>query len=246
MSDDTRTALVTGAGGSIGEAVAVRLAELGHRVLLLDKNVEKVTELAHRIGELAVPLACDLAQVSEIEGVVSSVDRGFGGVDILVNNAGVLSNNKIAETEMSEWRWVNQINLDAAFELTKGVLPTMRRKKWGRIVNMSSYAAKSGGLTAGTAYTVTKSAIIGLTFSTAREVAREGITANAIAPCYVTSRMVTEQLTEEQRRAQLADIPVGRFCEPREVAHAVEFLASPLSGFITGEVLDMNGGFHFD
>jgi 3-oxoacyl-[acyl-carrier protein] reductase len=111
---------------------------------------------------------------------------------------------------------------------------------------MSSYAAKSGGLTAGTAYSVSKAAIIGLTFSTAREFAGAGITANAIAPAYVMSPMVSEQLTEAQRQQQMAQIPVGRFCEPEEVAHAVMFLASPLSGFITGEVIDMNGGFHFD
>lgn len=246
MPDNIKTALITGAGGAIGEAIAVRLSQLGHRVLLLDQNSERITELAHRIGELAVPLAFDLAMVSEIERVISDIDVQFGGVDILINNAGVLSNNKIADTDMPEWRRVHKINLDSAFELTKCVLPAMRSKRWGRIINMSSYAAKSGGLTAGTAYTVTKSAVIGLTFSTAREVARQGITANAIAPCYVTSPMVTEQLSEEQRQVQLADIPVGRFCEPREVAHAVEFLASPLAGFITGEVLDMNGGFHFD
>ena len=122
----------------------------------------------------------------------------------------------------------------------------MRANKWGRIINMSSYAAKCGGLTAGAAYSVSKSALIGLTFATARETAADGITANAIAPAYVMSPMVSEQLTEVQRRNQLAEIPVGRFCKPEEVAHAVSFLASPLAGFITGEVIDMNGGLHFD
>ena len=138
------------------------------------------------------------------------------------------------------------INGEAALLLVQGVLPGMRAARWGRIVNMASYAAKSGGLTAGTAYSVSKSALIGLTFSIAREAAADGVTANAIAPAYVLSPMVSEQLDEGQRAAQLAQIPVGRFCAPEEVAHAVLFLASPLAGFITGEVIDMNGGLHFD
>jgi 3-oxoacyl-[acyl-carrier protein] reductase len=141
---------------------------------------------------------------------------------------------------------VSAINLEAAFLLVRAFLPGMRAKRWGRIINMSSYAAKSGGLTAGTAYSVSKSALIGLTFATARETAGDGITANAIAPAYVMSPMVSEQLTEEQRVHQLAQIPVGRFCKPEEVAHTVSFLASPLASFITGEVIDMNGGLHFD
>jgi 3-oxoacyl-[acyl-carrier protein] reductase len=141
---------------------------------------------------------------------------------------------------------VSSINLEAAFLLIRSFLPRMRANKWGRIINMSSYAAKCGGLTAGTAYSVSKSALIGLTFATARETAGEGITANAIAPAYVMSPMVSEKLMEAQRRNQLAQIPVGRFCAPEEVAHAVSFLASPLAGFITGEIIDMNGGLHFD
>ena len=136
----------------------------------------------------------------------------------------------------------NGVNVDAAFLLAQAFLPEMRAARWGRVINMSSYAAKSGGLTAGTAYSVSKSAMIGLTFSIAREVAGEGVTSNAVAPAYVMSPMVSEQLSEAQRRAQLAAIPVGRFCEPEEVAHAVMFLASPLAGFITGEVLGVSGG----
>jgi 3-oxoacyl-[acyl-carrier protein] reductase len=164
----------------------------------------------------------------------------------LVNNVGILSNNKIAETDIDEWRRVQAINVESALLLCQAVLPGMRERRWGRIINISSYAAKSGGLTAGTAYSVSKSAMIGLTFAVARETAGEGITVNAIAPAYVMSPMISEQLTAEQRAAQLAQIPVGRFCEPEEVAHTVSFLASSLAGFITGEVIDMNGGLQFD
>jgi 3-oxoacyl-[acyl-carrier protein] reductase len=137
------------------------------------------------------------------------------------------------------------VNLDAAFLLTQGFVPGMKESRWGRLINMSSYAWKSGGLTAGTAYSVSKAAMVGLTFSSARELAGTGITANAVAPAYVVSPMIMEQLSDEQRARQLAAIPVGRFCEPEEVAHAVAFLASPLAGFITGGVIDMNGGMQF-
>jgi 3-oxoacyl-[acyl-carrier protein] reductase len=122
----------------------------------------------------------------------------------------------------------------------------MKKRGWGRIVNVCSLAAKTGGLTAGTAYSTSKGALTALTFSLARESASFGVTVNAISPAYVKTPMVTEQLNESQRRLLLAQIPVGRFCEPEEFAHAVRFLVSPLSGFITGEVLDMNGGLHMD
>jgi 3-oxoacyl-[acyl-carrier protein] reductase len=141
---------------------------------------------------------------------------------------------------------VLSVNLDGAFYLSRLVLPGMKTRGWGRIVNVCSLAMKSGGLTAGTAYTTSKGALQALTFSLARESAKFGVTVNGIAPAYVKTPMVTEQLTEAQRQALVAQIPVGRFCEPEEFAHCVRFLVSPLSGFITGEILDLNGGLVFD
>ena len=238
--------VITGAVGAIGSSVARALAADGARVSLLDVADGKLKVLAAEIGACAHAVTVDLATEQAIIEAVASVIQYRGTVDVLVNNAGILSNNKIDTMTMEEWRRVNAINVESALLLSKAFLPGMRERKWGRIINVSSYAAKSGGLTAGTAYSVSKSAMIGLTFSIARETAHQGITANAVAPAYVMSPMVSEQLTEEQRQKQRSQIPVGRFCEPEEVAHTIRFLASPLAGFITGEVIDMNGGLHFD
>jgi 3-oxoacyl-[acyl-carrier protein] reductase len=244
MSLHGKTALVTGAAGAIGAEIARGLAAAGARLVLVDLANGPLTTLAEELGADAVRL--DLGDSAAVRAGAADILARHGRIDVLVNNAGILSNAKMAATSLEEWHLVQRINLDAAFLLSQAVLPAMRAARWGRIINMSSYAAKSGGLTAGTAYSVSKTAMIGLTFSIAREVASEGVTANAVAPAYVMSPMVSEQLTDAQRQAQLAAIPVGRFCEPAEVAHAVLFLASPLAGFITGEVIDLNGGLHFD
>jgi 3-oxoacyl-[acyl-carrier protein] reductase len=238
-----KIAVVTGALGAIGKAVVGALISQKVHTILLD-----VAEAPETLSNdpLATCVKVDLSDHDAVEMAARNLNERFGRIDILVNNAGILSNHKMSDTTLEEWHRVNAVNVDAAFLLSRAFLPGMRSNRWGRIVNISSYAAKSGGLTAGTAYSVSKSALIGLTFSIARETAGEGITSNAIAPAYVMSPMVSEQLTEEQRQRQLSQIPVGRFCQPEEVAHTVSFLTSPLAGFITGEVIDMNGGLHFD
>ena len=239
-----KTAVVTGAAGAIGAAIAQVLADQGALVVLVDRAAEPTQVMAKALGGHAVIV--DLSDAAAISTMAADVLARFGRIDILVNNAGILNFEKIAETSLQEWHRVHGVNVDAAFLLAQAFLPGMRAARWGRVINMSSYAAKCGGLTAGTAYSVSKTAMIGLTYSIAREVAGDGVTSNAVAPAYVRSAMISEQLTEAQRQAQLALIPVGRFCEPEEVAHAVMFLASPLAGFITGEVIDVNGGLQFD
>jgi 3-oxoacyl-[acyl-carrier protein] reductase len=225
-----RTAVVTGAAGTMGRAVAKALAADGLRVIGLDVKPARGC------------LVCDIAD----PGAVARTMRGIGRVDVLVNNAGILSNNKSAATTPAEWRKVLAANLDGAFYLSRAVIPGMKKRRWGRIVNTCSLAAKTGGLTAGTAYATSKGALTSLTFSLARELARYGVTVNGISPAYVNTPMVTQQLTAAQRAAVRAQIPVGRFCEPEEFAHVVRFLVHPLSGFITGEIVDLNGGVILD
>jgi len=223
-----KTALVTGAAGPMGRAVVSALKEDGLKVVGLDITGDCVR--------------CDVSDAAAVRNTIQDI----GQVDVLVNNAGILSNNKAEATTPEEWRKVFAANVEGVFYLAREVIPGMKARRWGRIVNTCSLAAKTGGLTAGTAYAASKGALASLTFSLARELAPFGVTVNGISPAYVKTPMVTGQLTEAQRRALLAQIPVGRFCEPEEFAHVVRFLVSPLAGFITGEIVDLNGGLVMD
>lgn len=241
-----KVAVVTGAGGTMGRAVTDALVALGCRVAMVDLRDESMRPAIERHGSRVIAVACDVRTASAVESAHAAVVTAWGPVDILVNNAGVLTNQKIEGTTPDDWRQVMSVNADAPMFWSRCVVPEMKRARWGRIVNVGSLAAKTGGLTAGTAYAVSKGAIAALTLSLARELAPHGVTANAVAPAYVRTPMVTEGLTEAQRQALLQQIPVGRFCEPEEFAHVVSFLVSPLSGFITGEIIDLNGGLHMD
>lgn len=245
-STEQKTALVTGAAGVLGLAISKALLAKGLRVIMTDMDQTRLDTLAAELGGDTFGVACNLTDPLEVEKMVAKITERAGAVDVLVNNAGILSNNKTATTSPEEWRKVMDVNVNGVFYVTKAIVPGMKKKGWGRIINLSSLAAKSGGITAGTAYSTSKGAIISLTFSLAAELASNGITVNGIAPAYVRTPMVTAQLSDEQRAAVLAKIPVGRFCEPEECAHVVCFLADELSGFITGEIIDQNGGLHFD
>ena len=225
-----RIAVVTGAAGTMGRAVVAALAADGMKVVGLDVKPAQ---------------GCVVCDISNAEAVRKAM-RAIGRVDVLVNNAGILSNNKSQATTPEEWRRVLAANLDGAFYLSRAVIPGMKQRRWGRIVNTCSLAAKTGGLTAGTAYATSKGGLTSLTFSLARELAPFGVTVNGISPAYVKTPMVTRQLNAAQRKAVLAQIPVGRFCEPEEFAHVVRFLVHPLAGFITGEIVDLNGGVIMD
>ncbi|HEX9720953.1 MAG TPA: SDR family NAD(P)-dependent oxidoreductase [Ramlibacter sp.] len=241
-----RIAVVTGAAGTMGLAATKFLLEDGCKVAMVDANGQRNEELAAQLGANARAFCFDISDPKAVREGHERIVATLGEADILLNNAGILSNNKAEATDTAEWRRVLGANLDGAFFLAQRVMPAMKARRFGRIINTCSLAAKTGGLTAGTAYSVSKGALTSLTFSLARELAPYGVTSNGISPAYVKTPMITEQLNEDQRQRLLKDIPVGRFCEPEEFAHVVRFLASPLAGFITGEIVDLNGGLIMD
>ena len=241
-----KTAVVTGAAGAMGLAVVRALLEDGAQVALVDIDALRLDSLIRFLRGTTVAVPSDVTDAAAVHAAHQQIEKVLGPVDILVNNAGVHSSEKIEATDDATWRRVMAVNLDGAFHWSREVLPGMRTRGWGRIVNVCPLASKSADLSAGAAYAASKGGLAALTFSIAREAAPSGVTVNGVSPAYVKTPTVTEQLTEAQRRQLLSQIPLGRFCEPEEFAHAVRFLASPLAGFITGEILDVNGGLHMD
>jgi 3-oxoacyl-[acyl-carrier protein] reductase len=241
-----KTAVVTGAAGTLGLAVVRALLEDGAQVALVDQDALRLDSLVRFLRGSVVAIPADVSDPAAVRDAHQRIEKLLGPVDILVNSASLGSSEKTESTADSEWRRVLSVNLDGAFHWSRAVLPAMKRRGWGRIVNVTSIEAKAGGPNTGVAYSTSKGALASFTFALAREVASQGVTVNGVAPAYVKTPMVMEELNDSQRRQLLTRIPVGRFCEPEEFAHAVRFLASPLAGFITGEILDVNGGLHMD
>lgn len=234
-------AMVTGAAGVIGRAVVRRFVADGIRVVAVDIAADRLDGL----GNSVIPLALDISDAAAVAAACADLRAKHGAPDILVNNAGLLSTNRAAATSPEEWRRVMGVNLDGAFLLSREWIGDMIAKGWGRIVNVGSAGAKTGGITAGPAYVASKAAIHGLTFSLAIDGAPHGVTVNGIAPAFVKTPMVLG-LPESEQKLAMSKIPVRRFCEPEEIAHLVRFLVDPMSGFITGEIVDINGGVVFD
>ena len=244
MSDlKGRIALVTGASQGIGRAVAVELARAGATVALAARNEAKLAEAVAEIeaaGGEAAAFALDVSSEESIHSGAKAILARYGKVEILVNNAGITRDTLVLRMKRDDWDSVLATNLTGAFLLTQAVLSPMLRNRWGRIVNITSVVGRTGQ--AGQVnYAASKAGMIGMTRSLAREVASRGITVNAVAPGYIETPM-THVLDEKQRAAMMTQIPLGRAGTDREIAQSVAFLASEAAGYITGHVLDVNGG----
>ncbi|HTA85887.1 MAG TPA: 3-oxoacyl-[acyl-carrier-protein] reductase [Silvibacterium sp.] len=240
-----RTALVTGASQGIGRACALALAGAGARVALAARNEAKLAEVATEIaasGGTAQTFAIDIASEESIKVGAKAAIAHFGSIEILVNNAGVTKDTLLLRMKRADWDSVIATNLTGTFLLTQALVSPMLKARWGRIINISSVVGETGQ--AGQAnYAASKAGLIGFTKSLARELASRGITANAVAPGYIETAM-TAVLDEKQRAAMLTQIPLARAGTGQDIASAVRFLASDEAAYITGHVLDVNGGMY--
>jgi 3-oxoacyl-[acyl-carrier protein] reductase len=240
-----KNAFVTGASQGIGRACALALAKAGARVGLAARNEAKLQEVAAEIaaaGGTAEIFVLDVSSEESIKTVAKDALVRLGPVHILVNNAGITRDTLLLRMKRSDWDEVIQTNLTGMFLLTQAFLSTMLKARWGRIISISSVVGETGQ--AGQAnYAASKAGMIGFTKSLARELASRGITANAVAPGYIETAM-TAVLDEKQRAAMLGQIPLGRPGTDEDIAAAVRFLASDEAGYITGHVLDVNGGMY--
>ncbi len=242
MLDDFtgKVALVTGASRGIGQAAAFALAEAGANIAVSYRHREaqalETVRGIERLGRRALPVRADVSLATEVADMVAVIEADLGQVDILVNNAGIVSAKPLPEISETDWDEMLAVNLKSAFLVIQRVLPGMRARRWGRIINLSSVAAQTGGVT-GPHYAASKAGLLGLTHSYARQLVKEGITVNAIAPALIETEMVTGNLN-----ATPMMIPVGRFGTPEEVAAVVVLLAR--NGYITGQTINVNGGWY--
>ncbi|SFT44517.1 3-oxoacyl-ACP reductase FabG [Sedimentitalea nanhaiensis] len=235
-----KTALVTGASGGIGAAIARALHGAGATVALSGTRLEPLHELAAELGERAHVVPCNLSDMAAVEALPKRASEAMGGLDILVNNAGITRDNLFMRMSDDEWQSVLDVNLTATFKLCKGVMRGMMKARWGRIVNISSVVGVTGN--PGQAnYAASKAGMIGMSKSLAYEIASRGITVNAVAPGFIATAM-TDKLVDDQKSAILKQVPAGRMGDPNEIAAAVLYLASPEAGYVTGATLHVNGG----
>jgi 3-oxoacyl-[acyl-carrier protein] reductase len=240
-----RVAFVTGAAQGIGRAIAEVLAEAGARIVAVNRQVEKLDELAARIqaaGGDALAVGMDVAKEEDIKAAFAQAMERFGRVDILVNNAGIARDQIALRMKREEWDAVLETNLTGAYLCAQQALRSMLRQQWGRIINITSVVAQIGN-PGQVNYISSKAGLIGLTKALAVEVASRNITVNAVAPGFIVTPM-TEGLPEKVRTDLIARIPLGRMGTDREIAHGVLFLASEEACYITGHVLDINGGLY--
>ncbi len=243
MKIENKTAIVTGAAQGIGKAIALKLAGAGANVVVSDVNLEAAEATAREIealGVKAMAVKCNVADAAEVGELVKKTQETFDTIDILVNNAGVTRDNLMMRMDEKDWDLVLDVNLKGAFLTTKAVSRVMMKQKHGRIVNISSVVGLMGN--AGqTNYSASKGGLISLTKSVAKEFASRNITCNAVAPGFIQSAM-TDKLTDEVKQAYFKAIPLSRFGTAEDVADAVLFLVSDQAAYITGQVVQVDGG----
>jgi len=242
MTLEGKVALVTGASRGIGRAIAELLVARGATVIGTATSENGAQAISDYLGANGKGFALNVTDVASIDTVLKSINDEFGSIDILVNNAGITRDNLLMRMKDDEWQDIIDTNLTSIFRLSKAVLRGMMKKRAGRIINVGSVVGTMGN--AGqTNYAAAKAGVIGFTKSMAREVASRGVTVNTVAPGFIETDM-TKALNDEQRAATLSQVPAGRLGDPREIAAAVAFLASPDASYITGETLHVNGGMY--
>lgn len=238
-----KTVLITGAARGIGAAAAERFAEAGYQVVInYLRSAEKAEALAARWPGRALAVQADVADPAQVDAMFAAAEKTFGGVDVLVCNAGIAAQKLLTDVTDGEWRRMLDVHLSGAFYCCRRALPHMIHQKWGRILTVSSMWGQVGG-SCEVAYSAAKAGLIGLTKSAAKELAGRNVTVNAVAPGFVETDM-TASLPDDVRAAYIDAIPLKRLGTPQDIADAVAFLASPGAGYITGQVIAVNGGMY--
>lgn len=240
FSLEGKKALITGASGGIGGAIAENLHAQGATVALSGTRTGPLEELRDRLGDRASVHPCNLSDMEAVDALPKSVEAAMEGLDILVNNAGITRDNLFMRMKDDEWDAVIAVNLTATFRLCRASLRGMMKRRFGRIVNITSVVGTTGNPGQGN-YCASKAGVVGMSKSLAQEVASRGITVNSIAPGFIATPM-TDDLTDQQKERILQSVPLGKLGDPVDVAAAVSYLASDEAGYVTGQTLHVNGG----
>jgi len=244
-----KTAIVTGSGRGIGRAIALNMARQGANIVVNDVNLEnaqKVVKEIEALGAQAITVKADVTEETQVNAMIASCIDRFGRLDILVNNAGIIQTLPVTEITGDDWDRIMQVNLKGVFLCCKAAMPAMMAQRSGKIINIASVAGKrGGGLLGNSSYSASKGGVIAFTKSLAREVGAYGINVNAITPAFTDTDM-TKSIDPEKKAFIIKMLPLGRVGQPDDVAGAAVFLASSLSDYMTGEMMDVDGGLMCD
>lgn len=235
-----KTALITGASGGIGAAIAKALHDAGAAIAISGTRVEVLEKVKAEVGERVHILPCNLAKAEDVEKLIPAAEAALGGLDILINNAGITKDGLAMRMKDEDWQSVIDVNLTSNFRLSRAAMRSMMKKRWGRIINITSIVGVTGN-PGQVNYVASKAGLIGMTKSLAQELASRNVTVNCVAPGFIATPM-TDVLNEKQKEAILGRIPAGRMGGPADIAAAVLYLASDEAAYVTGQTLHVNGG----